>query len=81
MKTLRNLAIAALVGIGLLAATAGCGSEGATPDPRPRKAQLSDFEEFTEQKVVLKDGRTVTCLVAYGYREPGISCDWPAAKP
>lgn len=44
--------------------------------PIGQNSQETANGEMSEQKMKLEDGRTVTCIVFYGYRAGGISCDW-----
>lgn len=37
-------------------------------------------EDVEERRVLLEDGRMVTCIVYDSYQEGGISCDWDGAR-
>lgn len=55
-------------------------SDAETADPLNSPIPLRERGYgFTEHKVLLNDGRTVTCLSHAGHREDSISCDWEHA--
>ena len=74
--TLIVAASAALVTI------SACTAEPAAPPPGTTAVDKGEYTEdrIVQQDVKLDDGRTVKCLVFYGYRKGGLSCDWEAAK-
>ena len=64
---------AAIAGMLLLPALAACGAEQDDVPSPDCHHYVSGRQGFRECDVVLRDGRTVTCLRII---DEGISCDW-----
>lgn len=76
---------ASLATLALIPLLAGCGGPGGADDTSPNggvtDANLGEMEngDLYERTVRMSDGRQVVCLVYFGYRKGGVSCDWDHA--